>query len=108
MFNSPKNFKRGRLISNRYRVSDLILAGICCFISLVLLLLYLLVFKGNHPAILVLIAIPAGIGAMVISPLHIYHNILEYAKLYIVYSNCKKNYIWEGIYKVRHLEDKRE
>ena len=55
-FNSPKNFKKGRLIANRYRPVDLLIAGIAIAMTLSSEMIYLLLMNGKHIAVL---AIPA-------------------------------------------------
>ena len=108
MFNSPKNFKRGRFINNRYRVIDLVIALIGTIISLTLILIYLLVFNGRNIFIIGLITLPAIITLVLITPFSIYHNLLEFLKLYFIFFNSKKRYIWEGIYKYRIAEENTE
>jgi hypothetical protein len=98
-FNSPKNFKRGRLINNRYRPIDLVIAGITITITMTAEMIYLLAMNGKHVAVLVALCIPALIGVCLLIPFEIYHNPIEMIKLYFVYMQTPKKYIWEGIYK---------
>ena len=97
-FNSPKNFKKGRLIANRYRPIDLVIAGIAIAMTLTSEMIYLLLLNGKHIAILAALCIPALIGVCLLIPFEIYHNPIEMIKLYRVYRKKKKKYIWEGIY----------
>lgn len=108
MFNSPKNFKRGRFISNRYRVIDLIIAVSGTLVSLAFLLIYLLAFNGRNFIIIGIISLPALVTFALITPFSIYHNLLEFLKLYLIFYNTKKRYIWEGIYKYRLTEEEEE
>ncbi|MBR3345900.1 MAG: hypothetical protein IKG37_02345 [Solobacterium sp.] len=98
-FNSPKNFKRGRLINNRYRPIDLVIAGITITITMTAEMIYLLALNGKHVAILVALTIPAMIGICLLIPFEIYHNPIEMIKLFFIYVQTPKKYIWEGIYK---------
>ncbi len=104
MFNSPKNFKRGRLINNRYRPIDLIIAIVTSAISIVMMLAYLLGFQGRNIAIILILLIPAVVAITLIMPMAIYHNLLEFLKVISIFNNSKKKYIWEGIYKEDILE----
>ena len=61
-FNSPKNFKKGRLIANRYRPIDLLIAGIAIAMTLSSEMIYLLLMNGKHIAVLATLCIPALIG----------------------------------------------
>ncbi len=97
-FNSPKNFKKGRLIANRYRPIDLVIAGIAIAMTLTSEMIYLLLLNGKHIAILAALCIPALIGVCLLIPFEIYHNPIEMIKLYNVYRKKQKKYIWEGIY----------
>ena len=97
-FNSPKNFKKGRLIANRYRPIDLVIAGIAIALTLSSEMLYLLLLNGKHIAILAALCIPALVGVCLLIPFEIYHNPIEMIKLYRVHRNKQKKYIWEGIY----------
>lgn len=97
-FNSPKNFKKGRLIANRYRPIDLLIAGIAIAMTLSSEMIYLLLMNGKHIAVLAMLCIPALIGVCLLIPFEIYHNPIEMIKLYMVYQKKQKKYIWEGIH----------
>lgn len=93
VFNSPKNFKRGGLINNRYRKIDLMFAGIGALISIVMLLTYLLVFEGKSLAFICVLMMPAVVSTTLIMPMNVYHNFLEFSKLLIIYNNSRKVYM---------------
>ena len=97
-FSSPKNFKKGRLIANRYRPIDLVIAGIAIAMTLISEMVYLLLLNGKHIAILAALCIPALIGVCLLIPFEIYHNPIEMIKLYMVYQKTPKKYIWAGIH----------
>ena len=102
-FSSPKNFKKGRLIANRYRPIDLVIAGIAIAMTLTSEMIYLLLLNGKHIAILAALCIPALIGVCLLIPFEIYHNPIEMIKLYMVYQRTPKKYVWSGIqYEERH------
>ena len=97
-FNSPKNFKKGRLIANRYRPVDLLIAGIAIAMTLSSEMVYLLLMNGKHVAVLAVLCIPALIGVCLLIPFEIYHNPIEMIKLYMIYQKKQKKYIWAGIH----------
>ena len=97
-FNSPKNFKKGRLIANRYRPIDLLIAGIAIAMTLSSEMIYLLLMNGKHIAVLATLCIPALIGVCLLIPFEIYHNPIEMIKLYMVYQTKQKKFIWEGVH----------
>lgn len=97
-FNSPKNFKKGRLIYNRYRPVDLLVGGIAIALTVISEMIYLLVLNGQSIGILALLCFPALIGVCLLIPFEIYHNPLEMIRLYLVYRKKTKRYIWAGIY----------
>lgn len=99
IFTTPKNFKRGRLINNKYRLVDLIIAGSGAAFSLIAIIIYLLALEGRNLVIAIVLAIPAVITTCLIIPFGLYHNILEMIRLRVQYSQTPKKYIWAGIYK---------
>ena len=106
IFNSPKNFKRGRLIKNRYRPIDLIVIASAVVITLILEIYYLVIMQGKSVIMAALFVIPAVIAAALIIPFGLYHNVMELSRLYIVYLQIRKKWMWEGIYKYELIEEK--
>lgn len=107
-FNSPKNFKRGRLIANKYRPVDLVFASVTIAVTLLAVMIYLLAMSGTNLVIFVLLCMPAVFGVCLLIPFEIYHNPIETIKLWRVYQKRNKKWIWEGIYKNDVLEEKTE
>ena len=106
VFNSPKNFKRGRLINNRFRKQDLMLGVIGIGISLALILFYMLILEGDNVFAVLVFCIPALATTILIMPYPpVYHNLLEFGKLLLIYRLSPKKFIWEGIYKYDILDD---
>ena len=103
-YNTPKNFKRGRLIANKYRKIDLIVTSVCCLFSIISIIVYLF-FEGKKIFIVILLLFPALVTITMITPVYFYHNWYEYSKLYFIYMMQNKKYIWEGIYKYEEIED---
>ena len=108
IFNSPKNFKRGRLINNRYRPIDLIVIASAVVITLILEIFYLVVLQGKSVIIAAFFVIPAVIAAALLIPFGLYHNVMELSRLYIVYLQIRKKWMWEGIYKYELIEEKED
>ena len=99
-FNAPKNFKRGRLIANRYTISDLIIASAGVVLSLVLEIFFLLNIRDNAKInlfVAILLLIPAGIAVLFVVPNGIYHNIFTFLLLKIMNLRQNRKYIYGGI-----------
>jgi len=98
-FNCPKNFKQGRLIANRFRWIDLIIAAIGITFSLIAIMTYISAFHGSSAIIICALLIPGVLTVVLISPAGIYHNVLEFLIVMISYLRSEKYYIPGGIYK---------
>ena len=107
-FHSPKNFKRGRLIFNRYRPIDLVFAGGTITVTLVAEMIYLLFLNGSNLGILFLLTLPAIIGVCLLIPFEIYHNPIQMIQLYLLFQKRQRFYQWEGFYydDIRKKEEK--
>jgi uncharacterized membrane protein len=98
-FYSPKNFKNGRLIFNRYRVQDILLFSLTLVFSLLSVIITLTQFRVLNIALIVLELLPACIGFICVQTLSVYHNFMIFAQCYFNYRRTPKRYIWEGIHK---------
>lgn len=98
-FNCPKNFKQGRLIANRFRWIDIIIAAIGITFSLIAIMTYITVFKGRSAYIICALLLPGVLTVVLISPAGIYHNVLEFLIMMIRYLLSDRYYYWGGIYK---------
>ena len=100
-FNAPKNFKRGRLIANRYTIIDLCIAAAGISISFFLELFFFLNLLSKGVArnlfFAILFLMPAGIALLFIVPAGIYHNIFTFLELKLLTSRLPKVYIYEGV-----------
>lgn len=100
-FTAPKNFKRGRLIANKYTVMDLIIAAAGVGTSLFLEILFLTSISGKNVAMNTITAIalmiPAMISLLFIIPIGIYHNVFALLLMLIRRAGKPKHYIWKGI-----------
>lgn len=97
-FQSPKNFKRGRLVANKYRPVDLFLAVLLTIISIASVLTYLLSYNGKRALVITLLLFPAGIGLTLIIPFAVYHNFLELIHLALKHYLTRRKWKWEGVY----------
>ena len=95
-FCSPKSFKNGSLIENKFRVIDIIILVLSIFISLALVIFYFLV-RLNNFGLFFLNLVPAIIGATLVIPLRNYHNVLTYFKLLLNFANSNKTFIYTGV-----------
>lgn len=97
-FNCPRNFKQGRLIANRFRVSDLILASSGISISVLSVMICITAGVSNAYVICSLL-LPGIICFVLVCPTGIYHNFLVFITIMIRYGLSPKLFVWEGIYK---------
>ncbi len=101
IFNAPKDFKRGRLIANKYTLTDLLIAGTGVTMSLILEIIFFIVFLNKslirNLAFAVLFLLPAGISILFVVPNGIYHNIFTFLELKAMNLRQPKMYIYEGI-----------
>lgn len=111
-FYTPKNFKNGKFIFNRFRKVDLLIFGIglgmtflLFYITIALLIvLHLSIIK----AILMLLCslLPLGIASLfVLIPTSVKHNFFEVIKILVFYQIRKKEILWGG---VQHFESEKE
>ena len=94
----PKNFKRGRLILNQFKIGDLILLIAVVFMSFLSSVLYVS-FAGNYIRvwIVVLLLFPSAVAFMLTMPFGINHNLLTFFRILIRFMKKKKNFYWEVI-----------
>ncbi len=101
IFVAPKNFKRGRLIANKYTIADLLIAICGIIVSLILEVIFLTSAMGMNPTVNFMIAmllmIPGGTAVLFVVPNGVYHNIFTFGILLIKEMIRPKNYIWKGI-----------
>lgn len=100
-FISPKNFKSGRLIANKFTSQDLILLVAGIIASFVLELLYFSNFLNDsitiNLAFACIFALPGGVVLLLVMPFGVYHNVRTFLKLLLMYINRPKKYVWGGL-----------
>ena len=110
-FPAPKNFKRGRLIANKYTIADLVIAAAGIILSLVLEVIFLLNIRENAKVnlfVAILLLIPAGIADLFVVPNGIYHNIFTFLVLKIMNLGQRKRYIYGGIRQYVSEEERQD
>ncbi len=111
-FTAPKNFKRGRLIANKYTVTDLLIAGAGVGAALFLEILFLTTAVSESVAAnlikAVIFMLPAMIGLLFVIPLGIYHNVFTLLLLLLGKLKKPKYYIWKGIESNVYQRQKKE
>lgn len=107
-FTTPKNFKNGKYIMNRFRLSDLLilLGGIAGTVVLFFIVLTLIITMRINPFFLFLTLVPLIISALLtLIPATIKHNTLEVLKIRTAFKKRTKFLIWEG---VNHFEQSKD
>lgn len=108
-FISPKNFKKGRLISNKYTSFDLAILIVGVIISLILEMIFFTYFLSDSKNMAILIAIllllPAGISLLAVMPSGVYHNVHTFINLFFINIKTTKNYIWGGLNRNANIQE---
>lgn len=109
IFNSPKNFKRGKYIFNRYRYFDITVILSTIGISIFLLIVFLNYFSDKNIILNLLISAlilsPIVIVYLLYLPMPVYFNFLDYIKAFFFYTNKQKKWKWEGIHQFEERTD---
>lgn len=88
----PANTKKSQLILGFFTPTDLTIFVIGCLWSFIMLLL----IKNASLLVLVLIMLPAAVGAFLVMPVPHYHNVLQLlTNVFNFYSN-RRQYYWRG------------
>lgn len=101
IFNTPKNFKRGKYPFSKYRPSDLIIILSTIAISISLIVAYLNFFSSDSITNIIVIAfilLPVMIVYFLYLPMPTYFNLLDFLIEKINFSNRQKTFKWDGIY----------
>lgn len=112
IFASPKNFKSGRLIAGKYTWKDLLLLSSGILLTFILEIVFLINFLGKNKFVALFVAIllliPALIALILVQPFGIYHNILTYIRIFILYFKRPKKYIWGGLKRNGTIQQEEE
>lgn len=88
----PANSKRSALIFSLFRWNDLIIFGVGCLLTLLLLF----VIPVDNMFTMIIKLLPAGIGTFLVMPVPNYHNVLVLIQEMIEYFSNRRVYIWKG------------
>ena len=89
----PANSKKSQLILGYFTLPDLIVLGIGCAITLVLIIVFgqnLSMGKG------ILVLLPAIICGFLVTPVRYYHNVMQFLVNLFTYIFNTKSYYWRG------------
>ncbi len=102
-FSSPKNFKRGKYIFNRYRVSDAIIILATILVSVLSIIFYLNIFQQKNLFlnlfVVLFLLLPIFIIYILFLPMPVYFNTLDYLKAFFIFQRKQKTWKWEGIHQ---------
>lgn len=104
VFYAPKDFKKGRLVSSKFRWIDIVIIAVAAFISIPLFL-FLMTREDLNILFVVLSLVPVIIAFFLIQPFHIYHNFLVFLLMAARYHKRQKTFIWGGIVKYEEKEE---
>lgn len=109
LFTCPKNFKSGRLISNKFTYLDLAIMVIGVIITIVLEAVYIIFLLNDNLliniAFFILFTLPGLIAFAIVQPNGIYHNFLSFFHLLIIDISSPKEYIWGGLTRHEYTEE---
>lgn len=98
----PANTKKSKLILGFFTPIDLIIFGVGCTITLVLLV----IFQGMNFSMALIILMPALISGFLVVPVPNYHNVLQLlTNIFTFYLN-RKRYYWKG-WCIRNVEEEK-
>ena len=102
VFNTPKNFKRGKYLLSRYRLKDLVIMVAIMLISLAAIIVYLTLFPDQdmqiHLLVVILLLLPIGGVYLLFMSMPVYLNLFEYITAFFFFRRKQKKFKWEGIY----------
>lgn len=88
----PANTKKSKLILGFFTPIDLIVFGVGCTMTLVMLF----VFQSMSFQMAILVLLPAVISAFLVAPVPNYHNVLQLLTNIILFVLNRKRYYWKG------------
>lgn len=107
-FTAPKNFKSGRLISNKFTWVDLAVMILGLLLSIVLISLYIIYFLNKNLlinlAFLLMFTLPGILSFALVQSNGIYHNFYTFFYLLFIEITSAKNYIWGGLNRHEYNE----
>lgn len=92
MYIIPANSKKGILIANIFRISDLVLFLVGAVITIILLV----AIPKTSILLLMIKLAPIVVCGVLVMPIPYYHNVLVFLIEFINYRVSTKIYIWKG------------
>lgn len=112
IFSTPKNFKRGKYIFNRFRVSDAAIILVTIILSILSIILYLNLFQQQNMLlnliVVIVLLLPILIVYILFLPLPVYFNVLDYLKVFFAFYKKQKIWKWEGVYQFESKDEYEE
>ncbi|MCI8394721.1 MAG: hypothetical protein HFH86_04515 [Bacilli bacterium] len=88
----PANTKKSKLIFGFFTYLDLIIFGVGCSVTLILLF----IFQSMNFQTALLVLLPAIISGFLVVPVPNYHNVMQLlTNIFLFYMN-RKRYYWKG------------
>lgn len=88
----PANTKKSKLILGFFTPIDLVVFGVGCSMTIVMLFL----FQSMSFQVALLVLLPAVIGAFLVAPVPNYHNVMQLLTNIILFILNRKRYYWKG------------
>ncbi len=88
----PANTKKSKLILGFFTTIDLIIFGIGCLTTIIMLF----IFQGMNFQMAILVLLPALISGFLVIPVPNYHNVLQLITNIVTYMLGRKRYYWKG------------
>jgi len=88
----PANTKKSKLIFGFFTYLDLIIFGVGCSVTLILLF----IFQSMNFQTALLVLLPAIISGFLVVPVPNYHNVMQLLTNIILFILNRKRYYWKG------------
>lgn len=88
----PANTKKSQLILGFFTPVDLVIFGIGCMTTVILLF----IFQGMNFQMALMVLMPALISGFLVIPVPNYHNVLQLIINIITFLTSRKRYYWKG------------
>lgn len=88
----PANTKKSKLIFGFFTILDLIVFGVGCTITLVLLF----IFQSMNFQTALVVLLPAIISGFLVIPVPNYHNVMQLLTNIFLFLMNRKRYYWKG------------
>ena len=88
----PANTKKSKLIFGFFTVLDLIVFGVGCSITLILLF----IFQSMNFQTALVVLLPAVISGFLVIPVPNYHNVMQLLTNIFLFLMNRKRYYWKG------------